>query len=352
VLFETFGGKAAGDNPAPLCEELARRDLGFDLVFSVAELSIPVPSEARAVLRWSREWHELIGRAQYIVCNANLPYFFAKREGQIFLETWHGSPLKRIAHDRPNLDFDNWHHRRQLTASVAGWDYLVSQSGFCTQSLRSAFRYDGAVLETGYPRNDVLRSPGAVDLRRRTRQSLGLSDEDKVILYAPTWRDNMRVGHVFNKVLYLDAHMVADKVDNAVVLVRGHYNTIRAANSDGMNERVMDVTRHPDISHLYLAADALVTDYSSVFFDFALTDKPMAFIAPDLDHYRDETRGFYLDYHETVPGPVCDDTEEVIDVLNGPDRYAHVREQFRAQFTPYDDGGASRRVIDAVFGPS
>jgi CDP-glycerol glycerophosphotransferase (TagB/SpsB family)/glycosyltransferase involved in cell wall biosynthesis len=350
VFFETFGGKAAGDNLAPLCDELVRRGTGLDLAFSVLDHSVAVPDGARPVIRWSAEWHELLARAEYVVVNANLPYFFHKRDGQTYLQTWHGSPLKRLSHDRPDPNFDHWHHRRQLSRSVRDWDYLVSQSPFCTESLRSAFRYDGTVLETGYPRNDVLLSPVAEEVRRRTRRRLGISDDQRVVLYAPTWRDNMRKGKVFEKVIYLDTHLVADRLDDTVVLVRGHYHTILGPRSDEAAGRVLDVTRYPDISHLYLAADALVTDYSSVFFDFSLTDKPMAFLAPDLPFYRDENRGFYFDYHRTVPGPVCDSTDDVIDALAATDTYADVRAAFRSRFAPYDDGKAASRVVDAVFG--
>lgn len=348
VMFETFAGKATGDNPGALCRELAGRDEGLDLVFSVLDRSIEVPEGARAVVRFSAEYFELLGRAKYLLVNASLPYFFRKREGQLYFQTWHGSPLKRIAHDRPHLDFFNWHHRRQLLIARDGWDYLLSQSDFCTRSLCSAFRYEGAVMELGYPRNDVLSSPDADSQRADVRSRLGLSERDRVILYAPTWRDNHRVGRVFNKVLYLDPDEIVSSVDNAVVLVRGHYNSMRAAEQTDPGGRIIDVTRYPDIAGLYLAADALVTDYSSVFFDFALTDKPMVFLAPDLVEYRDDNRGFYLDYHETVPGPVCVTTKEVVEALSGPDRFAERRREFREQFVPHDDGGAAARVIDAI----
>ena len=111
---------------------------------------------------------------------------------------------------------------------------------------------------------------------------------------------------------------------------------------------MLDVTRYPDIADLYLAADVLVTDYSSVFFDFALTDKPMVFLAPDLASYRDDNRGFYLDYHETVPGPICLTTREVVESIKAPDAYARVRATFRERFAPLDDGSAAARVVDGI----
>ena len=348
VLFETFAGKGTGDNPGAICAELARRDLGLDLVYSQIDRSTVVPDGARGVVRWSPEWFELLGRARYLVVNASLPYFFRKREGQLYYQTWHGSPLKRIAHDRPHLDFFNWHHRRQLLVARSGWDWLLSQSEFCSWSLSSAFRYEGPVMEVGYPRNDVLSSPEAGKVRERVRRQLGIAEGTTAVLYAPTWRDNARVGAVFNKVLYLDPHQVVQQVPDSVVLVRGHYNSVGAAEERDEDARVMDVTRYPDIADLYLAADVLVTDYSSVFFDFSITDKPMVFLAPDLLAYRDDNRGFYLDYHETVPGPVVEQTSEVIAAINAPDTYAERREAFRREFNPLDDGHAAARVVDRI----
>ena len=349
VLFETFAGKAGGDNPGALCAELlGRTGEDLDLVFSVIDRSVVVPEGARSVVRFSREYFELLGRARYLMVNASLPYFFRKREGQVYFQTWHGTPLKQIAHDRPHLDFFNWHHRRQLLLARDGWDYLLSQSAFCTTSLSTAFRYSGPVMEVGYPRNDVLVAPGADAVRRATRRRLGLSETARVVLYAPTWRDNQRLGMVFDKVLYLEPEKLVEQLGDCVVLVRGHYNSINAAEQVDQDRRVIDVTRYPDISHLYLASDALVTDYSSVFFDYALVDRPMVFLAPDLVAYRDENRGFYLDYHETVPGPVCETTEEVAAALLAPDAYVEVRRAFRERFAPLDDGAAAARVVDAV----
>lgn len=346
AFFETFGGKAAGDNPGALCREFAHRG-GLELVVSVSDRSILVPEGARAVVRFSREYFEMLGRARYLIVNAGLPYFFRKREGQLYFQTWHGSPLKRIAHDRPHLDFFNWHHRRQLLIARDGWDYLLSQSEFCTRALRSAFRYDGPVLEMGYPRNDLMSSEAAAEVRQRTRAHFGVGPDQQLILYAPTWRDNHRVGRVFDKVLYLDPKALVRELDDAVVFVRGHYNSMNAAEDVDPEGRVIDVTRYPDIADLYVAADALVTDYSSVFFDFVLTDKPMIFLAPDLKEYRDDNRGFYLDY-DVVPGPVCLSTHEVAEALRGPDLHVSRREEFRKEFTPHDDGTASARVVDAI----
>lgn len=353
ALFETFAGKAGGDQPAPLARELHRRRPDLDLVFVVEDRSVIVPDVARKVVRLSREHLELWARARYVVVNAGQPPFLQRREGQVVVQTWHGSPLKRIGHDRFHNDIDNWFHRQNLVETTAQWDFLVAQSPFCSERLREAFRFEGRMLDVGYPRNDVLVSPERDEVRAGTRARLGIPAEATVVLYAPTWRETRRSGFVYDKVLYLDAEQTARDLD-CHVLVRGHYNSMRTSEDHDPTGRVLDVTRYPDIADLYLAADALVTDYSSAFFDFAATDKPMVFLAPDLAAYRDDSRGFYVDYHDTVPGPIrmtsAEVVEELREELRDPTRHAERRERFRREYAPWDDGQASARVIDALLG--
>ncbi|GAB3989801.1 hypothetical protein GCM10028771_05340 [Nocardioides marmoraquaticus] len=355
ALFETFAGKAGGDSPAPVAAELHRRRPDLDLVFVVEDRSVVVPDVARKVVRLSAEHLELWARARYVVVNAGQPSFLRRREGQVVVQTWHGSPLKRIGHDRLANDVDNWFHRQNLVDTVRQWDHLVAQSPFARERLREAFRFDGSMLDSGYPRNDVLCSPGRDEVARATRARLGIPADAKVVLYAPTWRETRRSGFVYDKVLYLDAEQAARDL-GCHVLVRGHYNSMRASEDRDPTGRVVDVTRYPDIADLYLACDAMVTDYSSAFFDFAVTDKPMVFLAPDLAAYRDDSRGFYLDYADTVPGPIRMTSDEVVaelrEELRDPGRHAERRERFRGQYAPWDDGGASARVVDALLGGS
>ncbi|MBV9830893.1 MAG: CDP-glycerol glycerophosphotransferase family protein, partial [Marmoricola sp.] len=176
-------------------------------------------------------------------------------------------------------------------------------------------------------------------------------DGQRVLLYAPTWRESARSGGAYSKVLHLDPHEVAAAVPGSVVLVRGHANT---AISDAVRDdaHVQDVTLYPDINDLFLASDALITDYSSVMFDYATLDRPMIFLVPDLQDYRDKVRGFYFDFEERAPGPLLPDQASLVRHLLGgsavDDGYAAARAAFREQFSPWDDGHAAARVVDAV----
>lgn len=351
ALFVSYSGKSASCNPLGLCEELVRRNTELDLVWSVQDHSVNVPSGTRGVLHGSREWYELLGTAEYLVNNASFPAFFRKAPHQIHVQTWHGAALKRIGHDAESLRITMPGYLDRMDAEAAAWDYLISPSKFCSDIFPRAFRYDGPVLELGYPRNDILFSPSATTIRADTRSRLGLTDEQTVVLYAPTFRDTSHGNRGYEKVVYLDTQLASDCLDddNVFFLVRGHSNTERSAHAQGTN--VLDVTSYPDVNHLYLAADVLITDYSSVMFDFNLTDKPTLFLVPDLDHYRDDVRGFYFELEEWAPGPLLTTTEEVVDTIRtlAPSRDAANRERFRHEFMPFDDGGASARAVDAIF---
>jgi CDP-glycerol glycerophosphotransferase len=236
---------------------------------------------------------------------------------------------------------------RDLSRDVAKWDALVSPNPFSTGVLRQAFRYTGEVLETGYPRNDLLSDPCRDEIRSRVRRELEIPEAARVVLYAPTWRDS----HDFS--LELDAVGVVDELDDVFLMLRLH-QLVSVSGGLPSHPRVLDVSAHPDNRELFLAADVLVTDYSSVMFDFAVTRKPMLFLTYDLDSYRDEARGFYFDFEKEAPGPLLADTAGVIDALGDIDAatraFAAAYQDFHRRFCGLEDGHASHRVLEAVLG--
>jgi CDP-glycerol glycerophosphotransferase len=348
VLLETFRGRGVGDSPGAICAELLRREAGLDLVWIVDDPSVTVPRGSRAVSRRTREWYDLLANARTYVANAVAPKFFAKKSGQLHVQTWHGTPLKRIGEDRGPGDLSTWRHRRTVARQAAGWDAMVSPSRYVSDVFRSAFGYAGEILEVGYPRNDALLAADAPAVRERTRARLNLGPQDRVVLYAPTWREYAGVRDA--KPLYLDAVGLTRAAPDAVVLVRGHYNATGQRDVFRSHPRVHDVTRYPEIVDLFLAADVLVTDYSSVMVDVALIDKPIVILAPDLQYYRDVERGFYFDFEQRAPGPLVTTTDEVVAALRSEDAHASERAWFREQFCPLEDGHASARVVDWLLG--
>ncbi len=346
VLLETFRGRSVGDNPGAIARELLRRNLGLDLAWVVDDPGVVVPAGTRPVVRRSQGWYDLLANAHGYVANAGAPYWFEKRPGQLHLQTWHGTPVKRIGEDRGPGDFATWRHRRRMAAQAARWDAMISPSPECSEIFRSAFGYRGPLWEVGYPRNDVLLAPEAGRLRDAVRRRLGLRPADRVVLYAPTWRSHL--GQRDSKPVFLDVDELLRSCPDVVVLVRGHYTATTESDAFPDHDRVHDVTRYPDIADLYLAADVLVTDYSSVMFDFVLTDRPIVLLTPDLERYREVERGFYFDLEEHAPGPLTRSTAGVVEALSRPDADGPRRARFRARFCPHEEGRSAAQAVDRL----
>jgi CDP-glycerol glycerophosphotransferase len=285
------------------------------------------------------------------VTNAHLPEWFRRRDGQIVVQTWHGTPLKRIGFDIEDVQFANPRYLEKVAKEVPSWSYLVSPNPFSTPIMRRAFRYEGEIIEAGYPRNDVLASPDRDLLAERVRARLGLPPGKRAVLYAPTWRDDSFYGPgKYRLDLRLDLDRAASVLgDDYVLLIRRHPNVVDTvpAAAGGF---VRDVSGYPDVAELFLVADVLLTDYSSLMFDYANTGRPILFFTYDLEHYRDRLRGFYFDFESQAPGPLLGSGDEVIEALRSIDQlagdYSGPYARFTEQFCALDDGKAAQRVIE------
>lgn len=337
VFFESFYGSAAGCNPLAIDRELSRVAPGVTRYWSVVDRSVRVPEGATAVVEGTPEWWRARGAARLLVVNDWLRRRYARRAGQRVLQTWHGTPLKRLALHRPGFQPRRW---GAVVKESRRWDVLLAQNTYAERILRKAYAFLGRpVWVEGYPRNDVLVTGGGDE----ARASLGIGPDERVLLYAPTWRDDR-----LEMVDFIDpARLAADT--GSVVLVRGHSRTLRPG-QDVTGPRVVDVTGYPDTASLLLVADALVTDYSSVMFDYSVTGKPMYFLVPDLEHYRGRLRGFYFDLAARAPGPLVRTYDELLGALgDDPAAYAGRYDAWRRQFNARDDGRASERVVARLF---
>jgi CDP-glycerol glycerophosphotransferase len=354
VIYSSFGGRQYSDNPRMIHEELVRRRLPLEHLWVVRDARCRVPDTARVVRANSREHYEALATARYVVDNDHFPTWFQRRSDQTCLQTWHGTPLKQLGFDVSDLRnavrrFEvEWEHH------VRNWQYVLSPNRFSTPILRRAYAIEGEILETGYPRNDVLAAAGREDRSREIRHRLGLPDGARVVLYAPTYRDDLSDSQGrYRLEPALDVELLRSAVgEDTVVLFRKHHYCVDPvpATADGF---VRDVSDYPDGTDLMLAADVLVTDYSSMMFDFANTGRPMLFFTYDLDAYRDEIRGFYFDFAAQAPGPLLRTNAELADALRDLDGvaagHADRYHEFAATFCELDDGHAAARVVDAIF---
>ncbi|MFI8085993.1 CDP-glycerol glycerophosphotransferase family protein [Kitasatospora sp. NPDC086009] len=357
VLYDVFGGRGYADSPRAVHAELARRGEPLEHLWTVDDAQAELPAGVRAVRIWSPEWYEALATSRYLVGNTHFPDFLERRDGQVVVQTWHGSPLKRIAHDVENPWLADHGYLEALDRETPQWSLLLSPSPFATPLLRRAFRYDGEILESGYPRGDVLARQdehAAAAVRRR----LGIPDGKRVVLYAPTWREDQRRGD--GDGFRLDLRIDLDHARRAlghdhVLLIRPHAH-VREPLPGAGDGFLYDCGDYPDVQELLLIADVLVTDYSSIMFDFAITGRPVLFFTYDLEHYRDTLRGFYFDFEAQAPGPLIPTSCHLLDALRGladdrsrpPAGYRERYRAFRDTHCRLDDGGAARRVVDRM----
>lgn len=356
VVFESGVARQYGDSPRYLYEHLLAAGSPLRATW-IINTSARIPgTSVEKVRRFSPRYFWRLGRARYWVNNQNFTHYLEPARGTRYLQTWHGTPLKKMQHDIDDIQGRDPGYLERVSTMTGFWDALVSPSPYASASFRSAFRYDGEILELGYPRNDVLHQPDRDDRAALVRRRLGLPADRKVVLYAPTFRDDAKRGNTFIADLRLDLEQMHRRLgDEYVLLLRFH--TIvkgRPRIIDELADFVRDVTAYPDTQELLLITDVLVTDYSSIMFDFAALERPTVLFTYDLDHYRDRLRGFYLDLEEIAPGPLVRTSDELCDALADHEAlvadHAERRTAFRERFAPLDDGGAAERVARAFFG--
>ncbi|MFD6985815.1 CDP-glycerol glycerophosphotransferase family protein, partial [Streptomyces sp. NPDC059956] len=360
VVFESHMGKQYSDSPKAIYEELVRSGARFEAIWSYAGAKpTGFPPEATLVRRWSWAYLRALAQAEYWIDNQGFPLALTKRPATTYIQTWHGSALKRMGFHEPRTKAQDRAGQDRFQAAVDRFDHFLLRSEHDARTLAKGFRLrDEVLLRTGYPRNDALVAAhrSEADSGERVRGPLagefGIDPEKKVLLYAPTFRARAD-GTVEGFTFPFDVEEFADRLgDRFTLLVRTHYlNSVTLPPS--VAGRVVDVSRHHDITPLLALADGLITDYSSVMFDYAVLDRPMLFFAYDYEKYANDIRGTYFDLKEKAPGPVVATADELLQALAAFDeadaKYAEARRRFLAEFGEYDRGDAARRIVEKFF---
>ncbi|MFI6941642.1 CDP-glycerol glycerophosphotransferase family protein [Streptomyces sp. NPDC050418] len=353
AVFSAYWNRGPACNPLAIyhkARELAPHIKGVWVVSS--RHRDKVPAGMPYVIEGSRRYWQAMARATYLVNNASFPGGFVKRPGQIYLQTHHGTPLKKMGLDQRRYPAGTHGISFQKVLDHTDqWDFSLSANPHSTEVWERVYPSAYAALELGYPRNDVYASATPADIAR-VRGGLGIAEDHKVLLYAPTHRDYQKG---FLPRLDLP-RLVRALGPGYVVLVRAHYFYGSSADLAD-HPQILDVTDHGRVEDLCLAADALITDYSSLMFDYACLDRPIITYAPDWQAYR-LARGAYFDLLSGVPGEtpgaVATTEDQLISLLQDgswdTDDTTKLREAFRARFCPHDDGRAAERVVRAVFG--
>ena len=357
VIFESFHAKQYSDSPRAIYEYMKEHHSDYRLLWSVDKSAEKMFDEFQVpyVRRFTAKWFLLFPRAKYWVNNVRLPGWMPKPEETVYVQTWHGTPLKKLG-----IDIDEIHmpgtstttYKRNFVNESGKWDYLVSPNPYSTEIFKRAFHYKGKVIESGYPRNDVLTNHSET-LISSLKQKLGIPEEKKIMLYAPTWRDNefyQKGKYKFEFQFDLE-NWKKEYGSEWVLLSRMHYLVAENFDFTAHEGTVYDVSSYPDIRDLYLVSDLMITDYSSVFFDYAILNRPIVFFMYDLENYRDQLRGFYINIEEETPGPIVQTEEELFQAINAlKDSNVQLDFKFSAfknKFSSLEDGHATERVVQA-----
>lgn len=362
VLFCAYHGAHCTCSPRAIYDEMAAapeyRDYRFLWAVKdpAAHPDLAAAPRTELVRFGGADFERAMARAGTWVFNSTLPEHISPRRGQRYLQCWHGTPLKRLGfdiQDDGNVMNSPAEIRRRYRLEARKITWFLSPSPFASACFRSAWHLDGGrVLELGYPRNDRLARAAEADCAA-ARAALGIPPGRRAVLYAPTFRDDEHVsGEGYACRPAVDFARLREQLgEGYVILFRAHYLVASAFDFDALDGFVRDVSAVEDINDLYLAADLLVTDYSSTMFDYAVLRRPILFYMYDLERYRDRLRGFYFDPEE-LPGRLLRREEELAGAIRAAERFVWTEEweAFRRRFAPLEDGHAARRVIEAVFG--
>ncbi len=360
IVFESFGGQAYSDSPKAIYEYMVKAYPQYNYKWILRKPnSTYVPKPAEKIKRSSKKYYEAYSKAGFWVSNARTPLHLYKKENQTYIQTWHGTPLKRLGNDMAEVKMPGTNtekYKRNFRNETKRWDVLISPNAYSTEIFQSAFWMDSKdILEIGYPRNDVLvNKQNDQKYIEKIKRDLNIPNDKKVILYAPTWRDDEYIQKgKYQFELKINLPKMYEEIgDDYVILLRMHYLIANQIDIKGYEDFAIDVSNYNNVSNLYLISDCLVTDYSSVMFDYGILKRPQIFFAYDLEKYEGELRGFYLDYMKDLPGPITTKADDLIEQLKNIDyiknEYEDNLNKFYDRFCSKEQGNAAKIIGDMI----
>lgn len=367
VCFKSFNGKSYSCSPKAIYEYMLTqekyKDYKFIWVFKNPEkyAFLNDNPNTTVVKDTTTDFLKAMATAKYWIHNYRVYDHIYPKSDQIYVQCWHGTPLKRLGYDIENSDNvlnSTKEIRFKYKVDAAKFKYILSPSEFASKRFISAWNLkeigkQGAVIEEGYPRNDRLFTYTQDDVVK-IKKALNINTlGKKVIFYAPTWRDNQhdsKIGYTYKTAVDFDK-LQKELGSEYVILFRAHYLVANSFDFEKYSGFVYDVSDYDDINELYIASDILITDYSSVFFDYANLRRPMIFYMYDYDEYKNEMRDFYFDIDE-LPGPIVKTQDELIGAINSLGdyqiEYGKKYIDFHNKFNYLDDGNAAKRVTEKI----
>lgn len=363
IIFSAFSGRLYACSPKAIYEYMIQNpefdDYTFIWAFNKPDSKRDLFTDRRTtVVKFnSKEFFIHLSSSKYWIFNFKTPDFFIKKKEQIFIQCWHGTPLKKIGLDikvEGNAATDKKEIHKSYLEDTVKYDYFISPSKYASDRFKSSFgmsqlHKENIIIEKGYPRNDAIFNYDKKQVNE-LKEKLHIDTTKKVILYCPTFRDDQYkkgVGHTYDLGINL-LRLKEELSDEYVLLLRLHYLVSSHINISQFQGFAYDVSEYDDVNDLYLISNLLITDYSSVFFDYANLKKPMIFYMYDLEEYKHNLRDFYIDIDE-LPGPIVEKERDLIKQLKNIQGmeavYKDKYEQFNARYVYLDDGHATERVV-------
>lgn len=347
IVFVSYLGRGWGCNPKYIAAELLRQKSNYDLVWLVSDKNIKLPKGIRPVELFSRRGRYELATAKVIISNVkrNLPY--TKKKGQYYIQTWHGDfPLKFI--EKEAEDTLSSGYLAETKADSEKTNLILSGSMFFSKIIRESFWYDGEIMESGLPRNDIFFKE-SIEIKKKIRVDMGVPAHKKIALYAPTFRDN---GAFFS---FPSFDQILNELNQFtgkewIFVIRLHPNDQHRSTEISYSSQLLNGSIYHDMQELEVASDLLITDYSSVMYDFAIQKKPVILFTPDLDEYRTNCRNLRPLYDELPFVRVSSDRElqDVIPTVFNEKYLKQVDDFLRQRVCFFDDGHASERVVNRI----
>jgi len=367
VVFMSSLSRDAAGNPGAIYNEMVRQglDKAYKCYFILqSPKRVNLAGRARKVKSSRALFYFVMATAGIWISDTRFQNYVIKRDKVTYIQTWHGTPLKKIALDMEQVymaectDVNAYHEEFRKNAST--WDYLIVQNDYSMHIFKEAFDFKGEFIKSGYPRNDLLFEQNDSEHISILRTKYGIPDGKKVMLYAPTWRDD----EYYDKEWYkfpteLDFERMKEAFEDEYVLIlKCHYMVgdkpchkadagKESKERGGYDGFVTWAPCNCEITELYLISDLLITDYSSAMFDYGILLRPMFFYVYDYDDYKDKLRGFYFDLLAEAPGPIVTETTELVQAIKEYHYSEHegAYEAFSRKYHVYEKGDAAKKVI-------
>lgn len=343
ILFTSFDGEKVACNPFYIYKYIVSASHEFDIYWVVMDkVDTSILEDCKYVIRGSFRYYYLMHTAKFIITNDRINSYFQFRREQVLINTWHGGGAFKRTFGHP-FGFLKWFIKKTNNRDAERTSFFVSSSNKWTDVIaRNSFNFKGEVLPYGYPRNDIFFKENK-DIIKTVKKDIGIQENIKVVLYAPTYRPYTATDYEGLNIEWLK-NAIEDKTGKqCVVLFRGHHLMKRPIKGDCIN-----VSSYPDMQELLLIADIMISDYSSCLWDYSLTYRPCFIFAPDFDKYLMEP-GFESDYHEW-PFPICKNNKDLIHsiITHNNDLYSRRVDKYLGSYGSYEKGKASEQLVEKL----